>query len=221
MRVGVYYAPEPDDPLWQAGCAWLGRDPAHVAPLPQPDLPDIASVTEDARRYGFHATLKPPMRLATDWDSFLADARALADRLAPFTLPRLAVADLSGFLALRETSACPALQALADACVEGLDHHRAPTSPEELARRRRHGLSPERDAMLRRWGYPDVFATWRFHMTLTRRLLPAEAAIYRPAAEAWFAASCERERSVTSVTLFVETANGAPFTLSERLTLRG
>ena len=58
-------------------------------------------------------------------------------------------------------------------------------------------------------------------MTLTRRLLPAEAAIYRPAAEAWFAASCERERSVTSVTLFVETANGAPFTLSERLTLRG
>lgn len=221
MRVAVYYAPEPDDPLWQAGCAWLGRDPAHATALQQPDLPDIAAVTAEARRYGFHATLKPPMRLATDWERFRADARALADRLAPFTLPRLAVGDLSGFLALRDMTACPALQALADACVEALDHHRAPPSPDELARRRRHGLSPERDAMLRRWGYPDVFASWRFHMTLTRRLSPDETAIYRPAAEVFFGAACERDRCANSIALFMEAADGAPFTLAERLTLRG
>jgi putative phosphonate metabolism protein len=221
MRVALYYAPEADDPLWRAGCTWLGRDPERDAALAQPDLPEIAMMTDDARRYGFHATLKPPMRLSTDWDRFAADAQALANRLAPFTLPSLAVADLSGFLALRETTPCPALQSLADSCVEELDEHRAPPTPDELARRRHHGLSPERDAMLTRWGYPDVFATWRFHMTLTRRLLPEEAAIYRPAAEAYFAACCAKPREVTSIAIFVEPEPGAPFTLSERLPLRG
>jgi putative phosphonate metabolism protein len=221
MRVAVYYAPERDDPLWAAGCAWLGRDPEADASLAQPDLPDVEMMTSDPRRYGFHATLKPPMRLATDRDRFLADARALADRLAPFPLPRLAVADLSGFLALRETLHCPPLHELANACVEELDEHRAPSPPDELARRRRHGLSPERDAMLMRWGYPDVFATWRFHMTLTRRLLPEEAAIYRPAAEAYFADACALDRVVSAISVYVEAEDGAPFTLAERLTLRG
>jgi putative phosphonate metabolism protein len=221
MRVAVYYAPEADDPLWRTGCAWLGRDPEKNAALAQPDLPDIVMMTEDARRYGFHATLKPPMRLVTEWDRFVADARALAERLAPFTLPALAVADLSGVLALRETVPCPALHALADACVEELDEHRAPPAPDELARRRRHGLSAERDAMLTRWGYPDVFATWRFHMTLTRRLLPEEATIYRPAAEAYFAECAARPREVTSIAIYVQAESGAPFTLAERLPLRG
>src|SRR6185437_15074984 len=49
--------------------------------------------------------------------------------------PTLAVADIHGFLALRETAPCPALQAFADACVEQLDGFRAPPSDAELARR--------------------------------------------------------------------------------------
>ena len=221
MRVGVYYAPEADDPLWAAGCSWLGRDPASGAALGQPDLPEIGAITADARRYGFHATLKPPMRLATGWGALLADARTLAGTRPPFDLPPLAVADLSGFLALRETAPWPPLQALADVCVAELDAHRAPPSPQELARRRRHGLSPEREAMLARWGYPDVFATWRFHMTLTRRLRPAEAAIYRPAAEDYLASALAVSRRVTAIALFVEPEDGAPFSLAARLPLRG
>ena len=35
----------------------------------------------------------------------------------------------------------------------------------------------EQDAMLVRWGYPYVFDTWFFHMTLTRRLSDAEKSI--------------------------------------------
>ena len=75
-RVAVYYAPEPDDPLWRAGCAWLGPRPGQQrAALPQPDLPDIAASPPTRARYGFHATLKPPMRLATELrTAFLADA---------------------------------------------------------------------------------------------------------------------------------------------------
>ena len=84
--------------------------------------------------------------------------------------------DVHGFLALRETVPCPPLQALADACVEQLDPFRAPPSEAELARRRRANLTPQQDAMLVRWGYPYVFDTWFFHMTLTRRLTAEEKA---------------------------------------------
>ena len=97
------------------------------------------------------------------------------------TLPPLAVADLHGFLALRETVPCPPLQALADACVEDLDRFRAPPSEAELARRRRASLTTQQDAMLVRFGYPYVLETWFFHMTLTRRLSP-EKREYLPAA---------------------------------------
>ena len=65
--------------------------------------------------------------------STLVNAAAeLAARIAPFALPPLAVADLHGFLALRETNRRPPLQALADACVERLDQFRAPPSEAEL-----------------------------------------------------------------------------------------
>lgn len=219
MRVAVYYAPAPADPLWRAGCTWLGRDPETAATLKQPPVPDLPALTADPRMYGFHATLKPPMRLATSYDLFLEDAARLASTLTAFDLPPLAVADLSGFLALRETRPSPELQALADACVAGLDAHRAPPDAAELARRRRNGLPPAQDAMLTRWGYPHVFETWFFHMTLTRRLSPEEQAAVRPAAEAFFAPALPAPRRVDALTLFTQAGPGAPFLIAERLPL--
>jgi hypothetical protein len=133
----------------------------------------------------------------------------------------LAVADLRGFLALRETTSCPPLQALADVCVERLDRFRRPASAEELARRRRATLSAEQDAMLVRWGYPYVFETWFFHMTLTRRLSNAEKAIVLPAAEAWFAPALSVARRVEDICIFTQASADAAFTLAERVRLRG
>ena len=221
VRVAAYYAPEIDDPLWAAGCAWLGRDPETGAALAQPAVAGLAAITADARLYGFHATLKAPMRLATRWSALLADAERLAGRLGPFWLPPLRVANLSGFLALRETAPSPALQAFADGCIEGLDAHRAPLSPEELARRRAARLDPDEDAMLLRWGYPSAFATWRLHMTLSCRLDDAERERVGAAAEAWFGTALAASRRVTSLCLFTQAAPGAPFMLAERLPLRG
>jgi len=221
VRVALYYAPALDDPLWKAGCTWLGRDPETAATLPQPDLPDIHAVTADARIYGFHCTLKPPMRLATNYGAFLDDAAALARGIAPFAMPRLHVADLSGFLAVREAEPCPTLHALADACVAGVDRHRAPPDAAELARRRKDGLSPTREANLVRWGYPGVFGEWRFHMTLTRRLSIPERAVLQPAAEMHLAAALPQPRRVKDVCVFTQLGPGAPFTIAERLPLRG
>ncbi len=221
MRVAVYYAPEVSDPLWRAGCAWLGRDPETGAAVRQPKVAGIAEMTAGPRVYGFHCTLKPPMRLATAYDAFLADARAVAASLAPFALPALAVADLSGFLAVREASPCPALRAVADACVAGLDAHRAAADAAELARRRGAGLPAAQEAMLARWGYPHVFETWFFHMTLTRRLSDTERAAVRPAAEAWFAGTLAGGRRVDALCVYTQREAGAPFLLAERLRFGG
>ncbi|HEY4173632.1 MAG TPA: DUF1045 domain-containing protein, partial [Rhodopila sp.] len=124
--------------------------------MPQPEINDIAEITREPRNYGFHATLKPPMSLAngTNWNDVQHAVQTTAANIAPFDLPPLAVTDLRGFLALRETIPCPPLQALADACVEQLDPFRQPPSEDELARRRKARLSQEQDAMLVRWGYP-------------------------------------------------------------------
>lgn len=222
-RVAIYYAPLPDDPLTLASSQWLGRDPLTNAPVPQPALDGIAEITAEPRAYGFHATLKPPMRMAeaTGWRAFRTAVRTTAASIAPFDLPKLTVTDLRGFLALRETTECPALQALADTCVEQLDQYRAPPSQDELARRRKAKLTPEQDAMLMRWGYPYVFGTWFFHMTLTCRLSDTEKAAILPAAEAWFAPALAVPRRVENICIFTQPSPGAAFTLAERMRLHG
>ncbi len=221
MRVAVYYAPAPSDPLWRAAATWLGRDAETAALLQQPDIPDIGALTADPRVYGFHATLKPPMRLATSYDRFVGDVERIAATVSAFELPPLAVAELSGFLALRETRASPALHALADACVVGLDGHRAAPDEAELARRRKGGLPPAQEAMLVQWGYPHVLETWFFHMTLTRRLTPEERSLIRPAAERHFAAAVALPRRVEALSVFTQAGPGAPFLVAECLRLAG
>ena len=220
-RVAVYYAPARADPLWPAACAWLGRDPETAAAVPQPDIQGLHEITADARLYGLHCTLKPPMRLRTDYAAFVTDVDRLAAEIAPFHMPALAVQALGPFLAIRETEPAPALQRLADLCVERLDAHRAPPTEAELARRRAAGMSPAREANLVRWGYPQVFAEWRFHMTLTRRLDAQEHARILPLAEAHLAAALPHPRACTDLCVFTQAGPGQPFLVAERLPLRG
>ncbi len=208
-RFALYYAPDADDALWQAGGTWL--DPAAA----------MAEITAEPRRYGFHATLKPPMRLTegTDTEAVLAAAQAVAGQVSAFALPLLKVTDYHGFLCLRETLPSPSLQALADACVAGLDHLRAAPDVAELARRRGGGLTPAQDANLLRWGYPHVFATWFFHMTLTRRLTPAELPRWHDAATRWFAAALAQPRQVRALCVFEQPDAEQPFRAIARLPL--
>ncbi|NMJ42198.1 DUF1045 domain-containing protein [Roseomonas sp. JC162] len=222
-RLALYWAPEENDALHALGSTWLGRDAASGRAQTQPavDGMDLAELTADPRGYGLHATLKPPFRLARGYAAARDAAAALAGRTAPFDLPPLAVHDLDGFLALRESAPCPALTAFANACVEALDDHRVPPSEAEIARRRPERLSARQRDYLDRWGYPYVFEEWRFHVTLTRRLAPKEKAVVMPAVTAFLGEAPGRKRQVTSLSLFVQPAPGAPFTIAERLPLRG
>lgn len=217
MRVAIYWAPDLDDPLHRAGSAWLGRDAETAARIQQPAIPDLAEMTADPRLYGLHATLKPPFSLVGGYQAFLADATHWASSMAPFTLPPLEIQDLKGFLALRESSPCPALYALADSAVSSLDRHRALPTEAELARRRRANLTPAQEELLARWGYPYVMAEFQFHITLTRRLDAKEAARIRPLAEAHFAGLVEQPRRVGAVCVFTQSAPGQPFLIAERL----
>jgi len=143
----------------------------------------------------------------------------LAAGLAPFDLPRLAVENYGGFLALRDQAPSIPLQATADCVVATLDPFRAQPGEAELARRRKHGLTPTEEAMLIRWGYPHVFAHWKFHITLSRRLTPDEMARAKPLAESYFAAALARPRQVMSLALFTQRDAGQPFLLAERFPL--
>lgn len=218
LRAAVYWAPALTDPLSRAGNAWLGRDAEHGVAVPQPPVDGLAEMTAAARAYGFHATLRPPMRLATGWNDFLDSVRQMAARMTPFELPPLQVEEVAGFLALRERAPCPALHALADACVQATNVHRLAPSEAELTKRRASGLSSEQEALLLRWGYPHVMQQWWFHMTLTRRLLVAEITRVRPLAEAFFADSAGIARRVDEVAVFTQ-VDGGDFLLAERVKL--
>jgi hypothetical protein len=223
VRVAVYWAPRLDDPLHRLGSTWLGRDAETAATLAQPPLRglDIHELTADARVYGLHGTLKPPFRLRTDWPSLRADALALAARTRPFALPPLIIAEHHGFLALLESTKSAELQALCDACVETLDPHRAAPTEDEIARRRPERMTPRQRELLHRWGYHYVFDEWWFHVTLSRRLTPAERAVVQPALAAHLGEAPALPRRVTELCLFTQAAPGAPFLIAERLPLLG
>jgi 2'-5' RNA ligase len=172
-RYAIYYAPPADTPLWRKASAWLGRDAyageARARPqLAELDGLDLDELTADPRGYGFHATLKAPFELAADAteSELLAAAERFGARRSPFEAA-IAPAALGRFLAFRLEAATPQMETLHADCVREFDGFRAALSDHDLARRRKAVLTPEQDAQLTAWGYPYVFADFRFHMTLT------------------------------------------------------
>ena len=223
-RIAVFFAPAFDQPLWHSGSRWLGRDAggelfAHDA------SPVDESLTRAPARYGFHATLKPPFRLRAgiDASTVLAQTQALAATLKPFVMPALSVQRLDDFIALQPANAQDAamapLTALAAAAVRELDELRAPPDAQEL-NARRAGLNTAQTEMLERWGYPFVLDTWRFHMTLTRRLQAADdPAAVLARAERFFAPVLALPLRCDDICLFVEPAPGADLICWRRVRL--
>jgi putative phosphonate metabolism protein len=179
-RYAVYFVPAAQSALYRFGSALLGYDCytgkeiafAGVLPLPAPAWREL---TQEPRRYGFHATLKAPFRLADDADetelveAFHAFCRSNAVAAA-FT-PVVAV--IEGFIAIVPSANEPAVDRLAAACVTAFDRFRAPLNAHDRERRPAASLSERQAQNLERWGYPHVFEDFRLHLTLTGRL-PAE-----------------------------------------------
>ena len=172
-RYAIYYLP-PEAEAWAIWCtAWLGWDAVQGNEVAhQKTALPVAELTATPRKYGLHATLKPPFRLASDVtrDRLEQACADLAATLAPASAPALGLARLGRFLALCPEGDASQLNALAASCLRDLDAFRAPPTQAELDRRRAGGLGPAQERNLMEWGYPHVLDLFRFHITLTGRL---------------------------------------------------
>lgn len=139
----------------------------------------------DARRYGFHATLKAPFRLAPGErvEELIGDLDTWCATQTAFPMPPLGVARLDDFVALVPEEADTRLNTIAAECMLRFERWRAPPSPDELARRLKKPLSERQRQLLERWGYPHVLDQFRFHLSLTGGLGGAPAPFFEPPQE--------------------------------------
>jgi putative phosphonate metabolism protein len=220
-RVAIYATPNITSPWWDVGSEWLGRCAHGQSNLPQPAIEGLdaatqAQLTTDPRRYGWHATLKAPFRLAdgVDLEQLSQAVEGLCAQQSTFDLPHLKVMHMGRFLALRLEDPSSALDRLAADCVMQLQSLAAPLSASDIERRRAAGLTPEQDALMLAWGYPWVLDQFRFHFSLTGDLsgTPAETV------ERLVIAAGERFHSLpplrmNCLSLFIEPTPGADFVL--------
>jgi putative phosphonate metabolism protein len=173
-RYAIYYAALPESVLDRFGASMLGYDAYRGNDLPFPDSvpPDWRDITQDPRKYGFHATLKAPMSLAEDkTETELAAAcEAFAGTARRIPVIEPIVDSISGFIAVIPAKPSAELERLAADATRDFDSFRAPLTPEDRARRNPEKLTPRQVDYLDRWGYPYVMEEFRFHMTLTGRL---------------------------------------------------
>ena len=225
MRYAIYFAPPIDSILWTAGCQWLGRDPLRMRSLDQPDVPGIdaallSEATTRPRRYGFHATLKPPFELGAGEteEALFAALTDFACNRKTILLPPLEIGNLRGFLALRTSQPCADLNKLADDCVSQFDCFRRQPTRQEL-KRRGQGLDARQAVLLQRWGYPHVMDQWRFHITLTGSVDGPQAEAIKAFLVDWFDAALRKPIRVGELCLFIEQKAGSEFQLRERFPL--
>lgn len=228
MRYAIYLAPAATHPLWVTGNRWLGRDPETGDTLAQPGVAGLApneveAVTAAPRRYGLHATIKAPFHLAPGRDEAELTTRLgrFSAAWQPFDLPQMEVAALQDFIALQLRQPCPALHALADACVTEFDDFRAPPDAAELARRQPETLSEGPRALLARWGYPYVFENFRFHVTLTGATPTSLRTRLQPWLAEHFASGLAQPCRVDGLALYVEPFPHASFRLVRRFPFAG
>jgi ribose 1,5-bisphosphokinase len=190
-RYALYFAPRP-------GSAWARFGERSLAGT--------------ARRYGFHATLKAPFRLAkgVGLAELISEVDAWSAAQSAFVMPPLEPRRLEDFHALVPAAADSRLVALAADCVVRFDRFRAPLSDAEVSRRRARALSPRQEALLARWGYPYVLDEFRFHLSLSGPGAPAPQGLELPGEALLFDA----------LSIFYEPVTGADFHLAHRAAFR-
>ncbi len=225
MRYAIYFVPAENQPLWRKGCSILGYDSIAKRIVEQPKangLEDgvLQELTAEPRRYGFHATLKAPFRLATGMteETLIEQACDIAKRLHRVPGVALNVTQIGGFMALTPAGDTSHINALAADCVRAFDAFRAPMNTLERERRQRSSLTQRQTQFMDDWGYPYVFEEFRFHMTLTGTVPqhlrdPIQAFLNA------FLNENDRMIEIDSVCLCVQRDNDKPFEVLQRFIL--
>lgn len=208
MRAAIYFTPPHDAEQTRLAADWLGRDAFSGQGFRVTD-PLVA----EPARYGFHATMKPPFRLADGktLDELDQDLAAFCAGTPAVTIERLALRRIGRFFALVPETPAADLSRLADAAVRRFETFRAPLTDSELARRAPERLSQRQRELLQDWGYPYVFDEFRFHMTLTGPVADDEVPRVEARLAERFAPVLGRALPVDGLALFIEDEAGAPF----------
>lgn len=220
MRYAIYFTPPEGDALAVRAANWLGRDAFQDNPIDQAaaagfSREEIAELTAEPRRYGFHATMKAPFELAqaNGVEALHVAFDAFAASLQAVTIPATSLGQLGSFFALVPADWNAELQKLADHCVRHFEPFRAPLDENDIARRKPDSLPASQRHHLMTWGYPYVFEDFRFHMTLTGQVPAKHQAAMRELLSGTFADFIGQPLEVSHLALFVEPERGAPFVL--------
>jgi len=213
VRYAIYFTPPATDPFTETASRWLGRNAFSDDVLD--DYADFAGVTEDPRRYGFHATLKAPFELAEDRsEAELVEAfSAFAATQLAFDIPEIVIGSLGPFFALVPATLHQPLQDFTAEVVTHFEPFRAPLSERDMARRKPETLSESQRANLHRWGYPYVMDDFRFHMTLTGPVSEGRRQEMADILTKTFAGFIHRPLTISGLGLFVEKQRGEAFTV--------
>lgn len=218
MRYAIYFTPPSSDPLLKVAANWLGRNAFTGQPVRPPQIRDLApedfaKLTDSARRYGFHATLKAPFYLAEGLEEreLLSALMHFASSMNPVEIPKLKIDCLDGFFALVPEEPVARLNQLANDVVVAFDRFRAPPSAQEIARRNPDRMTVSQRRNLEQWGYPYVFEDFRFHMTLTNPVPEQYRAKIEHMLSEFLEPVLEEPVEINNIALFTEVEPGAPF----------
>ena len=216
-RYAIYYIP--DLPLFQIGSDWLGWNSL----TGQETLPsaDHHRITDRPRKYGFHATVKPPFSLASNsTQSDLQDAfQTFCATVFPATGGTLKIRRLGRFLAMIPDVQSTDVTELAASTVSHFDKFRASLSDNDIQKRRRRRLTPLQDELMLRWGYPYVMQEFKFHMTLTGPLSHHEIDSIEQRANTRFQEFIGQSLNIASLALLGEDRDSGRFHVIEKLSL--
>ena len=223
-RHALFVLPEPGR-FAEAAADWLGWDVVTGMARNHPALPGLPrplhGLTGAARKYGFHATIKAPFRLAPDvcTTDLALGIETLCKRLARLSLD-LEVRSIGSFVAFVPVGDTDRIGRFSATIVAGLDSFRAPLSEDDMARRRPDALTARQQEYLLEWGYPYVMDEFRYHMTLTGSVDADEIGPVIREADSYFDTVLPRPFPVTSLCHCAERRDGR-FELVHRYSLPG
>ena len=217
-RYAIYYIP--DLPLFQIGSDWLGWN--SITGQDTLLSADHHRITDRPRKYGFHATVKPPFSLASN--STLGELQnafhAFCATVSPATGGTLKISRLGRFLAMTQDVQSNEVTELAASTVSNFDKFRAPQSDQDIEKRRQRRLTPEQDALMLRWGYPYVMQEFKFHMTLTGPLQNDEIDTIKHDANTRFQEFLGQPLKIASLALLGEDSDSGRFHVINKLSLQ-
>lgn len=167
MRVAIYYSPGSCSPLLQVAEQWFEMKTTGTM-----SESETADMLKDPKRYGFHATIKPPFKLKDQYS--IGDVEQQMQRFcqhtSSFITPHMEVAKIGRFFCIKPVEESWEINSLASSVVQRFDNFREPAREKDLERRRLTGLNFRQDELLIEWGYPYVLSEFIFHMTLTGKI---------------------------------------------------